>query len=83
MSKPSWESAPDWANWLAMDEDGTWFWYETKPLVAEGSDSFSAEGKCLEVTETNRGWEDSVEKRPLESSTESSSVIREAGDLLF
>ncbi len=31
MSKPSWDTAPEWANWLAMDADGTWFWYEQEP----------------------------------------------------
>lgn len=29
--KPSWNDAPEWANWLAMDEGGDWFWYEQKP----------------------------------------------------
>ena len=25
------EHAPDWANWAAMNKDGTWYWYECKP----------------------------------------------------
>lgn len=29
--KPDWKDAPDWANWLAMDADGEWWWYERKP----------------------------------------------------
>lgn len=29
--KPSWDDAPKWANWLAMDGDGMWFWFECKP----------------------------------------------------
>lgn len=32
MSKPSWDDAPEWANWLAMDADGTWFWFEDEPI---------------------------------------------------
>jgi hypothetical protein len=32
--KPDWKDAPEWANWLAMDEDGEWFWRESKPTVA-------------------------------------------------
>lgn len=67
MNKPSWESAPDWANWLAMDGDGTWFWYENKPHVMEESNSFSAEGKSLGVIETHSGWEDSLEEKPTAS----------------
>lgn len=30
--KPSWQNAPEWANWLAMDEDSGWYWYEYVPL---------------------------------------------------
>lgn len=29
--KPSWDEAPSWAQWLAMDNDGYWLWYENKP----------------------------------------------------
>lgn len=31
MSKPTWNTAPQWANWLALDEDGQWYWYASKP----------------------------------------------------
>ena len=30
--KPSWDDAPDWANWLTYDESG-WFWWEVKPII--------------------------------------------------
>ena len=74
MSKPSWRSAPDWANWLAMDSDGTWYWYENEPYISDNSSSFIAGGKCLEVLADVSGWEDSVEKRPTDiPSTEGSS----------
>ena len=29
--KPDWKGAPEWANWLAQDEDGPWFWFQLKP----------------------------------------------------
>lgn len=29
--KPSWDQAPEWANYLAMDADGTWYWYKNQP----------------------------------------------------
>lgn len=29
--KPDWRDAPDGANFLAQDGDGTWYWYEEKP----------------------------------------------------
>lgn len=31
MEKPNWDSAPYWANYLAMDESGRWMWYEGYP----------------------------------------------------
>jgi len=35
MSKPDWGDAPEWANYLAMDDDYTWWWYEKKPTWNE------------------------------------------------
>lgn len=29
--KPDWKDAPEWAQWLAMDSDGEWYWYEHAP----------------------------------------------------
>lgn len=29
--KPSWDDAPEWAQWLSMDGDGLWSWWEIKP----------------------------------------------------
>ena len=29
--KPDWKDAPEWADWLAMDDDGAWFWFEYEP----------------------------------------------------
>ena len=32
MSKPSWDDAPEWANWLAMDSDGVFIFHENRPV---------------------------------------------------
>lgn len=29
--KPDWGKSPEWANHLAMDSDGSWWWYEDQP----------------------------------------------------
>lgn len=31
INKPSWDDAPERAEWLAQDGDGEWFWYLSKP----------------------------------------------------
>ena len=30
--RPAWKDAPEWARWLAMDEDGSWWWYAERPV---------------------------------------------------
>lgn len=29
--KPDWKDAPEWAQWLAMDGDGYWCWFQSRP----------------------------------------------------
>lgn len=29
--KPSFSDAPHWANWLAMNQNGSWYWFEYEP----------------------------------------------------
>ena len=36
MSKPRMVDAPEWANYLAMDSDGEWCWYEFEPVKDDG-----------------------------------------------
>ena len=33
--KPDWKDAPEWAQFVAMDSDGSWYWYGTKPVLNE------------------------------------------------
>ncbi len=33
---PPWDTAPEWAEWLAMDENGAWNWYKEKPYQHAG-----------------------------------------------
>ena len=30
-NKPSWKDAPEWAEWMAQDDSGEWYWYASKP----------------------------------------------------
>lgn len=33
--EPDWSQAPDWAQWWAVDADGTAVWYEAEPFVSD------------------------------------------------
>lgn len=81
-NKPSWADAPEWANWLAQDEEidvkgvgGGWFWYERCPTpraawdADDGLTVFSgAHGAVL------GDWRDTLERRPADLS--SAAVIK-------
>lgn len=65
MYKPSWEDAPEWAKYLAMDEDGEWFWYETKPII--GTYMWNDRpGRYREANPINQevDWKTTLEARP-------------------
>ncbi|MCE5317856.1 MAG: hypothetical protein LLG04_10950 [Parachlamydia sp.] len=59
--KPDWKDAPSWANYLAQDEVGLWFWYEEEPNLGRISWSISGGRHCV----VRYGdWRDSLEERP-------------------
>ncbi|MBA6068379.1 hypothetical protein [Pseudomonas mosselii] len=48
MSKPDWNDAPDWAEWLAAyGPDGYWVWYEAEPSWMSGGWWYSYSGEWL------------------------------------
>lgn len=59
--KPDWKDAPEWAQWLAMDDDGSWYWHETKPYIELGY-WYSDEAMAEIVSPIN--WTESLEGRP-------------------
>ena len=61
--KPNWRDAPDWAKWLALDEDGQWNWFERMP------DRFSGflggdVGRRKTAQESDEEWKHSLDERP-------------------
>lgn len=62
--KPSWNdpSCPEWANYLARDEDGVWIWFEEKPTQKNDCYWLSS-GKAERVVEETY-WCESLEERP-------------------
>ena len=59
--KPSWNDAPEWAQWLAMDEDCEWFWYEKKPSLS--LTVFRDAGGMVKSARRER-WRETLEQRP-------------------
>lgn len=58
--KPSWDKAPEWANYLAMDENRDWCWYENKPSCKTTMWVVNG-GKWKNATPD---WENTLEQRP-------------------
>ena len=62
--KPSWEEAPEWANYLACSEEGVWSWFEKEPSISYNMGYYYAEhGGEWEDVITNTDWTDSLENR--------------------
>lgn len=61
MSKPDWKDAPEWAEWVAMDDTGEWWWYEERPH--SGASEWLAYGR-KQKCEGYAAWNDTLERRP-------------------
>ena len=65
MTKPNWNDAPKWAQWLAQDFNGDWYWYEKEPIIADmiiariGEHCAASPGNLI-----NNNWKQTLEKRP-------------------
>lgn len=64
--KPSWDDAPDWANYRAMDEDEAWYWYEYEP-TQKGFFWDKQGGRSQLILDSSDNWRDSLEERPKEA----------------
>jgi hypothetical protein len=68
---PNWKDAPDWANWLAQDGDGSWYWYEYPIYAREADDTWYEQKWCDgriedagEDAERNPDWRNTRHARP-------------------
>jgi len=60
--KPNWKDAPEWANYLAQDEDSVWYWFENKP---QASIRMWMEYKGeYKIANPSKSWKKSLEKKP-------------------
>lgn len=59
--KPDWKDAPEWAQWLAMDSSGLWYWHESEPEWH--FETWISDDATVEAGENVRPA-DSLERRP-------------------
>lgn len=65
--KPSWDTAPHWANYLAQDENGNWYWYQNQPYTDDEDipEWFNDGGRYEAAYAPNREtWKNTLEERP-------------------
>jgi hypothetical protein len=63
--KPDWKDAPEWAKWLAMDEDGEWFWFKSRPrLNKQGAVWIADDNDTVYAGMNDFHHRDSLEQRP-------------------
>lgn len=63
---PEWEHSPDWANWLAMDPDGRWYWHAAEPEqgVVRWRNPWGSRVTEAGWTLGRSGWTETLEPRP-------------------
>jgi hypothetical protein len=62
--KPEWnDETPYWANYLAQDESGAWYWFEDKPKLGPSGNWHVVTGDCQEAL-SNPDWTKTLEQRP-------------------
>ena len=63
--KPNWKDAPEWANWLAMEGDGGWYWFEDEPKIGHDYTWIPVGGKSrIQYSGHETPWSDNIEQRP-------------------
>ena len=65
--KPSWDLAPEWANFLAQDRDGAWVWYEMRPDPDSSQwivSNYMSEWRYHREHIVIDNWQDTLEQRP-------------------
>jgi len=63
-NKPEWKDAPKWANYLAMDGDGQWFWYEKQPTWDNSRKEWWGGDDCMVSDVEGAKASGSLEERP-------------------
>lgn len=63
MNRPDWKDAPEWAQYMAQDSDGDWYWYENLP-TAKLATWIGWEGRMEFALDGESAWRETLEARP-------------------
>lgn len=61
--KPDWKDAPEWAQFLAQEDNGKWYWYEKKPAQSYGYWIVES-GRIQDALKGLKNWNETLEPRP-------------------
>lgn len=66
-SVPDWNDAPEWAQWVAQDSGGDWFWYEKEPEKANFTWYSEVDTEAIFSVNgpKNPNWRNTLEQRPI------------------
>lgn len=65
MDKPNWNDAPSWAQYLAQNENGRWFWYDIRPSASLFRGQWIDNGyKMTSADSYPVDWRTTLEQRP-------------------
>ena len=65
--KPDWTKAPEWAKYIAMDSNGAYYWYATKPYSnLDLGEWMTNEGPSQRAVMRDVNWVNSLEPKPEE-----------------
>lgn len=65
---PEWSRAPLWAQWLAQDANGDWYWFDyQQPQIGENYGQWETDGEDViraSAGAINPNWKSTLQKRP-------------------
>lgn len=86
INKPEWSEAPEWAQWLAQDSDGEWYWNENKPehdhsgWVMEYETTEAQELASEGAIPAGHDWTQTLEKRPAFNESRADAIGQNGND---
>jgi hypothetical protein len=65
MTKPDWNYAPEWAQFLAQHRSGNWTWFEFEPVVYEVTwERMKGRSARAGTSKPPNRWIDTLQQRP-------------------